>query len=85
MYVSKIGKLINKKFNKDLAAVLGLSGKLRIDNEFKIDKLGNVIEIKARAPHSRLENEAIKVVNKIPKMIPGKQRDKTLKLFIPYQ
>ena len=71
----KIGKLIRRKFNSDIAADLGLSGKQRINVQFKIDKMGNVTEIEARAPHGKLEREAVKVINKIPQMVPGKQRD----------
>ena len=43
---------------------------------FKIDKLGNVTEIQARAPRHELEREAKRVANQIPQMTPGKQRDK---------
>lgn len=74
----KIGKLISRKFNSDIASGLGLRGKQRIDVQFKIDKTGYVTEIKARAPHNKLEREAIKVIRKIPQMIPGKQRDKNV-------
>jgi len=70
----KISKYVNKKFDTELANELGLSGKLRISVQFKIDKNGNVVNVKARAPHPRLEQEAIKVVKGLPKMIPGKQR-----------
>ncbi len=74
----KIGKLISRKFNSDIAADLGLNGKQRIAVQFKIDQLGNVTEIKARAPHDKLEKEAVKVINKIPQMIPGKQSNKNV-------
>ncbi len=74
----KIGRLISRKFNSDIASDLGLRGKQRIDVQFKIDKTGYVTEIKARAPHDKLEREAIKVIHKIPQMIPGKQRDNNI-------
>lgn len=45
---------------------------------FKIDKNGEIVDIEARAPHKRLEIEAIKVVKKLPKMEPGKQRTRTV-------
>jgi len=68
-------KLVRKKFNADLAADLGLSpGRKRIIIQFKITKTGNIEIIGARAPHPRLEKEAMRVVKLIPKMIPGKQR-----------
>ena len=72
----KIGRLISRKFDSDLAGELGFTGKQRISVQFKIDKLGNVIEVKARAPHDKLEREAIKTINEIPKMIPAKQSNK---------
>lgn len=49
--------------------------------QFKIDKSGNVSEIEASAKHDKLKNEAIKVVNKIPQMIPGKQKDKAVEVM----
>jgi len=72
----KIGRLISRKFDSDLAGELGYAGKQRINVQFKIDKLGNVIDVKARAPHAKLEREAINTINKIPKMIPAMQSNK---------
>ena len=74
-FMEKIGKLVNRKFNADLASDLGLSpGVKRIFVMFKIDKNGNITNVQARAPHKRLQEEAIRVVNLLPKMTPGKQR-----------
>ncbi len=73
---SKISEFINKKFNTDLASDLGLDGRQRIAVQFKIDKNGKVIDVRARAPHPRLEKEAISVVQSLPNMTPGKQRGK---------
>nr|WP_321230629.1 energy transducer TonB [uncultured Psychroserpens sp.] len=70
----KITKLVQRKFDTDLAGELGLSGTQRINVQFKIDKSGNVTEILTRAPHPSLEKEAERVTNKIPKMEPGLQR-----------
>lgn len=75
---AKIGKLVGKRFDSNLASELGLTGKQRINVQFKIDKTGHVTQIKARAPHARLEKEAIKIINRIPRMIPGKQRNKNV-------
>jgi protein TonB len=58
-----------------LASDLGLSpGKKRIFVMFKIDKTGGITEIRARAPHPRLQKEAERVVRTLPRMTPGKQR-----------
>ncbi|MDC7999434.1 energy transducer TonB [Aequorivita todarodis] len=73
---SKISEFINKKFNTDLASDLGLDGRQRIAVQFKIDKNGKVVDVRARAPHPRLEKEAVSVVQSLPDMTPGKQRGK---------
>ena len=73
---SKISEFINKKFNSDLASDLGLEGRQRIAVQFKIDKNGKVTDVRARAPHPRLEKEAMEVVQSLPNMTPGKQRGK---------
>lgn len=73
---SKISEFINKKFDTNLASDLGLEGRQRIAVQFKIDKNGNVVDVRARAPHPRLEKEAVTVVQSLPDMTPGKQRGK---------
>lgn len=78
----KINKFVNKKFNTDLAADLGLSGVQRISVAFKVDKSGNIVGVRARAPHPKLEEEAVRVVSSLPKMQPGKQRGKAV--TVPY-
>jgi len=71
----KITKHVNRKFNAELASDLGLSpGVKRIFVMFKIDKTGNITNVQARAPHVKLQQEAIRVVKLLPKMTPGKQR-----------
>jgi len=47
----------------------------RISVVFKIDKTGHVTDIKTLAPHPKLQEEAERVVNIIPDMQPGKQRN----------
>ena len=78
----KISEFVRRKFNTDLAGDLGLTGRQRINVIFKIDKSGNVVGIRARAPHPRLQAEAERVVNLLPKMLPGKQRGKPV--VVPY-
>ena len=78
----KISQFVNKKFNTDLAGDLGLSGRQRINVIFKIDRTGNVVGIRARAPHPGLEKEAKRVIGLLPKMKPGKQRGKPVN--VPY-
>ncbi|WP_299115790.1 energy transducer TonB [uncultured Winogradskyella sp.] len=79
----KVQKLVNRKFNKDLAGELGLQpGKKKIFVSFKIDKNGNVVQVGARGPHPALEKEAKRVINLLPKMKPGRQRGKAV--IVPY-
>jgi protein TonB len=70
----KVQKFVQKKFNTELAGDLGLEGRQRIAVQFKIDKNGDVVNVRARAPHPKLEQEALKVVKALPKMVPGRQR-----------
>ena len=74
----KIQKFVQKKFNTELAGDLGLEGRQRIAVQFKIDNKGNVVNVRARAPHPKLQQEAIRVVKSLPKMVPGKQRGKAV-------
>ena len=61
-----------------MAQDIGLSsGSIqRIFVMFKIEKNGDIVDVRARAPHKTLEKEAIRVIGKLPKMVPGKQRNK---------
>ncbi|MDA9908022.1 energy transducer TonB [Flavobacteriaceae bacterium] len=70
----KVQKFVQKKFNTELAGDLGLEGRQRIAVQFKIDKNGDVVNVRARAPHPKLEQEAVQVVKALPKMVPGRQR-----------
>ncbi|MEH6537140.1 MAG: energy transducer TonB [Psychroserpens sp.] len=77
----KLGRLVQKKFNTDLASEHGLSGVQKIQIQFKIDQNGNITEVFTRAPHPSLEKEALRLANKIPKMKPGEQRHKPVSVI----
>ncbi|MAC86513.1 MAG: BlaR1 peptidase M56 [Gammaproteobacteria bacterium] len=75
-------KCFNKKmqqhfadnFNSKLPNQLDLkSGKKRLIMLFEIDKQGNVINAKVKAPAPELQKEAIKIINLLPKMTPGEK------------
>jgi periplasmic protein TonB len=72
----KITQFVNSRFNKNLGQQVGVSGINKINVAFKIDKEGNIIDVQSRAPHPSLEQEALRVINALPKMEPGKQRGK---------
>lgn len=77
-FSEQISKFVSGKFNIELASDLGLvPGSIqKIYVVFKIDKNGNITDVNARAPHKKLQDEAIRVVNLLPKMTPGRQRGK---------
>jgi len=69
----EVSSFVASKFNTTFGKDLSLKGKQRINVIFKIDKTGNVIDIRARAQHKALEAEAIRVIALLPKMTPGIQ------------
>lgn len=77
-----IASHINKNFNTKLAKELNLKGKQRISVVFVIANDGTIKSAKARAPHPALEAEAIRVVESLPKMTPGKYNGKNVN--VPY-
>ena len=78
----KMNDFIRKKFNTELAGELGLSGIQQIRVFFKIDKTGDIVDVQVRAPHPSLEKEARRVIGILPKMKPGRQRGKAVR--VPY-
>lgn len=77
----QLQKHVQRNFNAELANELGLSpGKKKIYVQFKIDKDGSITSVTARAPHPRLKQEAERVARKIPKMQPGKQRGRPVRV-----
>lgn len=71
----KIANYVSANFNSELAKGLKLkSGLQKVFVLFTIDKEGNITDVQSRAPHKKLEEEAIRVIASLPKMIPGKQK-----------
>ncbi|WP_052184286.1 M56 family metallopeptidase [Psychroserpens sp. Hel_I_66] len=77
-----ISKHVATNFNTKLADSLGLTGRQRINVVFKIDKQGDIIDVKSRASHPALEEEAIRVIKTLPQLVPGKQKGKAV--VVPY-
>lgn len=77
-----VSMFIAKKFNKDLALDLDLEGRQRIILFFKIDKEGFVTDAKAKAPHPKLSDEAVRVINQLPHVKPAYQSGKPV--IIPF-
>ncbi|WP_299015329.1 energy transducer TonB [uncultured Polaribacter sp.] len=77
----KMKRFIRKNFNAGLANELGLqSGTYKIYTQFLIDAKGDVVDIKIRAPHNTLEKETNRLIKKLPKFTPGKQRNKPVRV-----
>ncbi|PPK93315.1 beta-lactamase regulating signal transducer with metallopeptidase domain [Nonlabens xylanidelens] len=74
--VDKITSFVNENFNTEIAK--DLPGRHKIAVQFKIDKNGNVTGVQSKAKSIELQNEAARVINKLPKMIPGKQKGKAV-------
>lgn len=85
-FIKKVNLFVSKNFNSEIAQEIGLSaGVQRINTLFKIDKNGNIVDVHARAPHKKLQVEAIRVLESLPKMKPGKKGGKevTVKYSMP--
>lgn len=77
----KMEEHVTKNFRYPEEALdLGIQGKVFV--MFVIDKDGYVSRIRSRGPDGILEKEAERIIKLLPKMIPGKQRGKPVK--VPY-
>lgn len=72
----KINQFIKQNFDTELGSRLGLTGINKVIIMFKINTAGDIVEVQSRGPHPKLEKEAERVINSLPKMQPGKQRGK---------
>jgi len=80
-FQDKMLEHVHDNFNyPDRALELGISGKVYV--MFKIDKNGKVSGIQTRGPDNMLEEEAFRIIDKLPKMTPGKQRGRPVS--VPY-
>jgi protein TonB len=80
-FQEKMNEHLQKHFKyPEAAEELGITGKVYVF--FLIDKTGTVTRIKSRGPDNLLETEAERIISLLPKMIPGKQRDKPV--GVPY-
>lgn len=77
----KMNEHLQKNFKyPEAAEELGIRGKVYVF--FLIDKTGRVTKVKSRGPDDLLEKEAERIISLLPKMIPGKQRQKPV--GVPY-
>jgi len=76
-------KMMNKHISKvfrypEVAQEMGIQGK--VFTQFTIEKDGTIGKILLRGPDKILEVEAKRIIGKLPKMKPGKQRDHNVKV-----
>lgn len=80
-FQQKMNEHLQKHFRyPEAAAELNIHGRVFVF--FKIDKHGKVVGIKSRGPNHLLETEAERIISLLPKMVPGKQRNKPV--GVPY-
>jgi protein TonB len=75
---SKINSFINNNFRKELLENLSPNETHRIYVKFKIDSNGFVADVVANAQNENLKKEVQRIINKLPKMKPGKQGNKNV-------
>mgnify|MGYP005832302291 FL=1 len=72
-------KHIRKNFRyPEIAQEMGVQG--RVSVIFVIQKDGSIGNIRMRGPDKNLEAEAMRIIKKLPKMTPGKQRGRPVKV-----
>jgi protein TonB len=70
---------VKKNFSYPESAVqMGLEGRVYVS--FTIEKDGSIGDIRMRGPDKILEKEAARIIRKLPKMTPGKQRGKEVRV-----
>jgi len=75
---SKIGNFVQRTFRADKFNYLDKDNTHKVYVNFKIDSNGDIVDVKARASNNELEEEGRRVIEKLPKMKPGKQGDKVV-------
>lgn len=72
-------KHIRKNFQyPEIAQEMGVQG--RVNVIFVIQKDGSIGNIRMRGPDKNLEAEAMRIIKKLPRMTPGKQRGRAVKV-----
>ncbi|MRI02480.1 TonB family protein [Kriegella sp. EG-1] len=72
-------KHIGKNFRyPEIAQEMGVQG--RVSVMFTIQKDGSIGNVRMRGPDKNLEKEAARIISKLPKMTPGKQRGRAVRV-----
>ena len=78
-FQEQINKHIRKNFRyPEIAQEMGIQGRVFVS--FIISKDGTISNIRKRGPDKNLEREAERIISKLPKMTPGKQRGRPVRV-----
>ena len=78
-FQKQINKHIKRNFRyPEIAQELDIQGRVFVN--FIIGKDGSITNIKMRGPDKNLEKEAKRIISKLPKMTPGKQRGRPVRV-----
>ena len=78
-FQDQMNKHIRKNFRyPDIAQEMGIQGRVYVN--FIIAKDGSITNIRMRGPDKNLENEAARIIGRLPKMTPGKQRGRAVRV-----
>jgi protein TonB len=78
-FQTEIQKHIAKNFRyPEIAQEMGIQGRVFV--QFTIGKDGSISGIRTRGPDKNLEQEANRIISKLPKMTPGKQRGRPVRV-----
>ena len=78
-FQEQINKHIRKNFRyPEIAQEMGIQGRVYVN--FIISKNGTITNIRMRGPDKNLEKEAARIIGRLPKMTPGKQRGRPVRV-----
>ena len=78
-FQEKMNKHIRKNFRyPEIAQEMGIQGRVYV--QFVIAKDGSITSIRMRGPDKNLEKEAQRIISRLPKMTPGKQRGRPVRV-----
>ncbi len=79
-FEKKLQKLVRRRFDDDLGAEHGLTGRQTVRVYFEIDTEGNISNIKGLSKHKVLVEEAERVAKLLPKMTPARKKGKKVRM-----
>ena len=78
-FQEQMNKHIRRNFRyPEIAQEMGIQGRVYVN--FIIAKDGSITNIRMRGPDKNLENEAQRIISRLPQMTPGKQRGRPVRV-----